>query len=83
MKEATILVVDDEPSISEVVSIYLRRAGYHVIVAQGERSRSRDTAGSGLGLAIAKGIVGAHGGRVGVESIPGQSTRFFFTLPMR
>jgi len=34
MNEPTILVVDDEPSISEVVSIYLRRAGYQVVVAQ-------------------------------------------------
>jgi DNA-binding response OmpR family regulator len=34
MKEPTILVVDDEPSIREVVSIYLKRAGYKVIVAQ-------------------------------------------------
>ncbi len=33
MNEPTILVVDDEPSISEVVSIYLRRAGYQVVVA--------------------------------------------------
>jgi DNA-binding response OmpR family regulator len=33
MNERTILVVDDEPSISEVVSIYLRRAGYRVVVA--------------------------------------------------
>jgi DNA-binding response OmpR family regulator len=34
MNEPTILVVDDEPSISEVVSIYLRRAGYQVQVAR-------------------------------------------------
>jgi DNA-binding response OmpR family regulator len=34
MNEPTILVVDDEPSISEVVSIYLKRAGYQVVVAQ-------------------------------------------------
>jgi DNA-binding response OmpR family regulator len=33
MKEPTILIVDDEPSIREVVSIYLRRAGYQVVVA--------------------------------------------------
>ncbi|MFL7811123.1 MAG: response regulator [Anaerolineae bacterium] len=33
MNEATILVVDDEPSIREVVSLYLRRAGYEVVVA--------------------------------------------------
>jgi DNA-binding response OmpR family regulator len=29
----TILVVDDEPSIREVVTLYLQRAGYRVIVA--------------------------------------------------
>jgi DNA-binding response OmpR family regulator len=34
MSEATLLVVDDEPSISEVVSLYLQRAGYRVVVAR-------------------------------------------------
>lgn len=29
----TILVVDDEPSIVEVLSLYLRREGYHVLTA--------------------------------------------------
>jgi DNA-binding response OmpR family regulator len=32
--EASILVVEDEPSIAEVVSLYLRRAGYQVLVAR-------------------------------------------------
>jgi DNA-binding response OmpR family regulator len=33
MDEPTVLVVDDEPTVTEVVSIYLRRAGYRVVVA--------------------------------------------------
>ena len=33
MNQARILVVEDEPSIREVVSLYLRRAGYQVTVA--------------------------------------------------
>lgn len=37
--------------------------------------------GVGLGLAIAKGIVEAHGGRIGIESREGAGTRVWFTLP--
>jgi len=48
---------------------------------RGEKSRSRATGGAGLGLAIAKGIIEAHGGQIGVESTPGQGSRFYFRLP--
>jgi two-component system OmpR family sensor kinase/two-component system sensor histidine kinase BaeS len=44
-------------------------------------SRSRDQGGSGLGLAIAQQLIKAHHGEVGVESEPGQGSRFWFSLP--
>ena len=34
MAEGTILVVEDEPSVGEVVVLYLRRAGFHVLLVQ-------------------------------------------------
>jgi two-component system sensor histidine kinase GlrK len=39
--------------------------------------------GTGLGLAIVRGLVEAHGGRVGVESEEGKGTRFSVLLPRK
>jgi signal transduction histidine kinase len=47
---------------------------------RGDRSRARG-GGTGLGLSIARKLVEAHGGRIGVESVPGQGARFVFWLP--
>ncbi len=66
-------VADTGPGIEPALQVHLFDRFW--------RAGGRDKAGTGLGLAIAKGIVEAHGGRIGIDSRPGAGSRLFFTVP--
>ncbi len=76
-REVALEVADDGPGIPEVALPRIFERFYRV-----DRGRSRDEGGTGLGLAIVKHAAQRHGGRVEVESRPGEGATFRVLLPL-
>ena len=76
--EVVIAVENRGPGIpaEDIVHIFKR-------FARSAKARRSGAPGLGVGLYIAKELVEAHGGRIWVDSTPGQTTTFHVALPTR
>lgn len=73
---ATIIVADTGPGMTEDQAKRIFERFYRI-----DPSRSRRSGGAGLGLSIVQAVVGAHHGRIEVQSLPGSGTSFVIDLP--
>jgi len=68
-----------------IVSVFVQDSGPGITAEEQERIFrpfwTRDGTGTGLGLAIARELAVAHGGRISLQSAPGEGARFELVLP--
>ncbi|MGH2502677.1 MAG: ATP-binding protein [Ktedonobacterales bacterium] len=76
---ARVDVGDHGPGLAPAQQEYVFENYYR---APGVERQSGSSGGLGLGLHISKTIIERHGGAVGVESVPGAGSLFWFTLPL-
>ncbi|HEX6818942.1 MAG TPA: HAMP domain-containing sensor histidine kinase [Ktedonobacterales bacterium] len=77
---AKVAVRDHGPGLSAQQRAHIWERFHRV---PGVKQQSGSGAGLGLGLHIARTIVEYHHGAVGIESVPGRGSTFWFTIPTR
>jgi len=81
---ARVAVCDAGPGLPKEERVHVWELFHRApgVAAQGGAQGEVAGGSLGLGLYICKAIIRAHGGRVGVKSVVGRGSTFWFTLPL-
>ena len=75
--KSVIKIKDHGPGIPKEDLPFIFEPFYRV-----DKSRSKKTGGYGLGLSLCKKIIDAHGGKIAIESEPGEGTTVVLSFPV-
>jgi PAS domain S-box-containing protein len=79
-REARVWVRDAGPGLSQEAQQQIWSRFYQTSGSRGKRGV--DGGGLGLGLYISHALIQEHDGDIGVQSAPGEGSRFWFALPL-
>lgn len=81
--EVIVRVRDSGPGLEQVVLENIFEPFRYGKILPNVQESEFSVKGTGLGLAISKAIIAGHGGGIGVDSVVGQGSTFWFSVPKR
>lgn len=81
-QDACVSVQDEGPGLQPAEQERIWERFYRAPGIEAQQGSGAPHVGLGVGLYLCRAIIEQHGGQIGVHSVPGQGSTFWFTVPL-